>query len=75
MSSNHPLSSQERYRLHAENCLRMAKGAQDERDVPLWVTLAQSWLRLAEHSDRLRTELQYAADARAEGDDVVRTPT
>ena len=35
----------------------MASAAPDERDKPLWVTMAQSWLRLAEHADRLHLEL------------------
>jgi hypothetical protein len=40
------------YRSNAEECLRMANAAQDRRDRPLWITLAQSWLRLAELSER-----------------------
>jgi hypothetical protein len=40
------------YRSNAEECLRMANAAQDRRDKPLWITLAQSWLRLAELSER-----------------------
>ena len=36
------------YRSNAQDCLRMAKAAADERDRPFWLTLAQSWLRLAE---------------------------
>jgi hypothetical protein len=38
------------YRNNAEDCLRMAQAAADERDKPFWLTLAQSWLRLAEHA-------------------------
>jgi len=30
-----------------------AEKAADERDGPLWATMAQSWLRLAEHADRI----------------------
>ncbi len=41
------------YRSNAEDCLRMAKLASEERDRPLWATMAQSWLRLAEHADRI----------------------
>jgi len=41
------------YRVNAEDCLRMAKNASEERDRPLWATMAQSWLRLAEHADRV----------------------
>ena len=38
------------YRSNAQDCLRMAQAAPDERDRPFWLTLAQSWLRLAEHA-------------------------
>jgi hypothetical protein len=48
------------YRSNAEDCLRMAKTAPEDGDRPLWVTMAQSWLRLAEHADRMRRGL--AAD-------------
>jgi hypothetical protein len=44
------MSSTSLYRTNAENCLRMARTAQDERDKPFWLTLAQSWLQLAERS-------------------------
>jgi hypothetical protein len=44
------MSSNSAYRLNAEDCLRMAASAQDERDKPFWIALAQSWLQLAEHS-------------------------
>jgi hypothetical protein len=48
------------YRVNAEDCLRMAQAAEDERDKPLWVTLAQSWLRLAEHAARIDADIQSA---------------
>jgi hypothetical protein len=47
------MSSASDYRTNAEDCLRMAKQASEERDRPLWATMAQSWLRLAEHADRV----------------------
>jgi hypothetical protein len=47
------MSSANDYRINAEDCLRMAKTASEERDRPLWATMAQSWLRLAEHADRV----------------------
>ena len=47
------MSSANDYRVNAEDCLRMAKSASEERDRPLWATMAQSWLRLAEHADRV----------------------
>ena len=47
------MSSASDYRSNAEDCLRRAEKAVDERDGPLWATMAQSWLRLAEHADRI----------------------
>jgi hypothetical protein len=47
------MSTANDYRINAEDCLRMAKSASEERDRPLWATMAQSWLRLAEHADRV----------------------
>jgi hypothetical protein len=52
------MNSANEYRSNAEDCLRLAKLAPDDRDRPLWVTMAQSWLRLAEHADRIKQELQ-----------------
>jgi hypothetical protein len=46
------------YRSNAQDCLRMAKAAADERDRPFWLTLAQSWLRLAEHAAREGGEVE-----------------
>jgi hypothetical protein len=40
------------YRSNAEDCLRMAQASPDASDKPFWLTLAQSWLRLAEHAAR-----------------------
>jgi hypothetical protein len=47
------MSSSTDYRNHAEVCLRMIELTADERDKPLWATMAQSWLRLAEHAERV----------------------
>ncbi len=44
----------EQYRAHAHDCLRRANTDTNETDKPLWLTLAQSWLQLAEHADRVR---------------------
>ncbi len=46
------------YRTNAQDCLRMAQATLDERDKPFWLTLAQSWLRLAEHAARGSDELE-----------------
>jgi putative IMPACT (imprinted ancient) family translation regulator len=45
------------YRSNAENCLRMAQTASNDRDRPFWLNLAQSWLQLAEHSARAGADL------------------
>jgi hypothetical protein len=47
------MSTIERYRAHAHDCLQRASTDTNDRDRPLWLTLAQSWLQLAEHADRL----------------------
>jgi len=47
------MSSIERYRAHAQDCLQRAHSDENEGDKPLWLTLAQSWLQLAEHADRV----------------------
>jgi len=52
------MTSIEQYRANAENCLRQASTDRNEHDKPLWITLAQSWLRLAEHADRVNSEIR-----------------
>jgi hypothetical protein len=58
------MSSSTDYRNHAEVCLRMADAVLDERDRPLWIAMAQSWLRLAEQAERINLELvaEHSAD-------------
>jgi hypothetical protein len=46
------MSAIEQYRAHAHECLQRAHTDEKEGDKPLWLTLAQSWLQLAEHADR-----------------------
>lgn len=48
----------EQYRAHAHDCLRRANADTNEGDKPLWLTLAQSWLQLAEHADRIDNGLK-----------------
>jgi len=50
-------SSIDEYRTNAEDRLRKAQ-AQGDGDRPLWVTLAQSWLRLAEEADRINARIK-----------------
>ena len=46
------MSTSDEYRSNAESCLRMAQTVHNLQDRPFWLTLAQSWLQLAEHSKR-----------------------
>ena len=52
VSGSTAMRSNSLYRTNAEDCLRMARTTQDERDRPFWLALAQSWLQLAEQSAR-----------------------
>ena len=61
------MSSAKDYRVIAQDCLRMAVIAEDERDRPLWVTMAQSWIQLAEHVSRLNLENEPQAVASEAG--------
>jgi hypothetical protein len=40
------------HRKLAEECVALARAAGDQKDKALWLTLAQSWVRLAEHVAR-----------------------
>jgi hypothetical protein len=40
------------HRRWAEECVVMAQRCDDDSDKALWLTLAQSWVRLAEHVSR-----------------------
>jgi hypothetical protein len=60
------MTSIDRYRANAENCLRLAHEGGSEWDKPLWLTLAQSWLRLAEHADQGDTPDEGDSDGRYE---------
>jgi hypothetical protein len=42
------------YRQNAAECLRLAHQAQDARAKFLMLEMAQAWMRLAEHSEKLR---------------------
>jgi hypothetical protein len=45
------------HRRCAEECVAMARLAEDRGDKALWLTLAQSWVRLAEHVARVETNI------------------
>jgi hypothetical protein len=52
------------HRKCAEECVAMARQSQAQSDKALWLTLAQSWVRLAEHTARL-AEIDGAQPAEA----------
>jgi len=53
----------ELYREQADDCLRRAEIDTNENDKPLWLTLAQSWLQLAEVSSDVRNaQLERAVE-------------
>jgi hypothetical protein len=52
------MSTNRDYRINAEDCLRLARTAQDKGEKPFWINLAQSWLMLAEHSAREDSQAQ-----------------
>jgi hypothetical protein len=56
----------ELYRAHADDCLRRADTDTNENDRPLWATLAQSWLQLAEHVDRVGSGREAVPEREAE---------
>jgi hypothetical protein len=43
------MGTAEDHRRHAEQCVEMAQRCEGETDKALWLTLAQSWARLAEY--------------------------
>jgi hypothetical protein len=56
------MTSNEFYRLNAEDCLR--KAADDDAGKPLWATLARSWLKLAEHASRMTEHAERGTPTR-----------
>lgn len=46
------------YRTIAENCLRKAQTVQNDDEKPFWLNLAQSWLQLAQHSQRPTVDIE-----------------
>jgi hypothetical protein len=50
------------HRRYAEECVAMAQRAEDDQDKALWLTLAQSWVRLAEHVEHSTVETVLEMD-------------
>jgi hypothetical protein len=51
------------HRRFAEECIAMAHASEDANDKALWITLAQSWVRLAEHVAHAEASREPHADA------------
>ena len=51
------------HRKCAEECVAMAQQSLAESDKALWLTLAQSWVRLAEHVERAETARTPAVES------------
>jgi hypothetical protein len=51
------------HRRFAEECIAMAHASEDPNDKALWITLAQSWVRLAEHAAHMSASGDVAAIA------------
>jgi hypothetical protein len=50
------------HRKCAAQCVAMARRSPAESDKALWLTLAQSWVRLAEHVERAETAQSQAVE-------------
>lgn len=59
------MASIQDHRRYAEECVAMARQSHAQTDKALWLTLAQSWVRLAEHVARV-AETDEADPDRAE---------
>lgn len=50
------------HRKCAQECVAMAHLAEDNKDKALWLTLARSWVKLAEHVARAETTLTLVSE-------------
>jgi hypothetical protein len=51
-----PMGTAFDHRRSAEECVAMARLSDDNGDKALWLALAQSWVKLAEHVSRIETD-------------------
>jgi hypothetical protein len=49
----------------AEKCVAKAQATADPQDKALWLTLAQSWVRLSEHASHDQSRVEPVGDAMA----------
>lgn len=54
------------HRRCAEECVAMARLSDGDTDKVLWLTLAQSWVRLAEHAERGPSPVAIDGEAASE---------
>jgi hypothetical protein len=54
------------HRRSAEECVAMARLADDNSDKALWLALAHSWVMLAEHVSRIETDDDELQDGASE---------
>ena len=54
------MGTNDNHRRFAEQCIARARAADGDKDKVLWLTLAQSWVRLAEHVARSEAEAAHA---------------
>lgn len=59
------------HRKCAEQCVAMARRSDDDSDKALWLTLAQSWARLAEHVTRAETGAEKSLAHQADDEDIL----
>jgi hypothetical protein len=52
-----PMGTAFDHRRSAEECVAMARLSDDNGDKALWLALAQSWVKLAEHVSRIETDV------------------
>jgi hypothetical protein len=57
-----PMGTALDHRRSAEECVAMARLAEDTGDKALWLALAQSWVKLAEHVSRIETNVALRDD-------------
>jgi hypothetical protein len=55
------------HRRCAEECVAMARLSEDTNDKALWLTLAQSWVRLADHVAQVEAKLALDTGEPADG--------
>jgi hypothetical protein len=58
-----PMGTALDHRRSAEECVAMARLADDTSDKALWLALAQSWVKLAEHVSRVETDAALQDEA------------